>query len=853
VSELPTGTVTLLFTDIEGSTRLLERLASGYEDVLSEHRCLVRQAVVAHSGVEVDTQGDAFLCAFARGSDAVEAAAEAQRLLAATPVRVRMGVHTGEPTRTAEGYVGVDLHRGARVMAAAHGGQVLLSEATRSLLGDVAVRDLGEHRLKDLSQPQRLYQLLAAGLEADFPPPRTLENRPTNLPVQATPLVGRQRELQEVVELLSRPEVRLVTLSGPGGSGKTRLGLQAGAELVEEYPQGVWFVNLAALRDPELVMPAVAQTLGVKEQPGETIVQTLAGSLREQTLLLLLDNFEQVLEAAPALAELLGQAPKLDAIATSRSSLRLQAEHEYVVPALGDGEALALFVERAQAVKGSFGLNGNRQVVAEICRRLDKLPLAIELAAARIKLLPEQALLERLDAKLKVLTGGARDLDERQRTLRATIDWSYQLLSEEEQLLFRRLAVFAGGRTFEAIEMVCAPDGELDVFAGVASLVDKSLLRREETEETEPRFVMLETIHEYAREKLTESGEADDLRRRHADYFVTFARQANTGGDWKARSHWLPRLAADFENLQVALECLRATGRKDDALQLLTDLDYLLWAQGRYRLAANWAETVLAESADQPAGLRSVVGGILAGALIRLGEHERAIQAARHCLELAREDGHPQRILGALRNAGNAHQARHDLERARPIYEEMLTFARHLGDERETANAVLQLSDLALSAGSWQEAEQLAQEALDILDRLGDEYQAAPASFNLAVAKIHLGQTDEASQLVGQTVRQCRRLLIREGLVFSLLALGAIGHSAGRSTDAAAVLGAADALATELELAISGAEGALRDDTNAAIRRALGDKRFGTAYQRGRSLSTDDALELGFSLAGGTR
>jgi tetratricopeptide (TPR) repeat protein len=327
--------------------------------------------------------------------------------------------------------------------------------------------------------------------------------------------------------------------------------------------------------------------------------------------------------------------------------------------------------------------------------------------------------------------------------------------------------------------------------------VDKSLLRREETEETEPRFVMLETIHEYAGEKLTESGEADDLRRRHAEYFVTFAREANAGGDWKARSHWLPRLSADFENLQVALECPRATGRKDDALQLLTDLDYLLWAEGRYRLAANWAETVLAESADQSAELRSVVSGILAGALIRLGEHERAIQAARHCLELAREDGDPQRILGALRNAGNAHQARHDLERARPLYEEMLTFARHLGNERETA--------------------------------------------------------DEASQLVGQTVRQCRRLLIREGLVFSLLALGAIGHLAGRSTDAAAVLGAADALATELELAISGAEGALRDDTSAAIRRALGDERFETAYQRGRSLSTDDALELGFSLAGGTR
>ncbi len=479
--DLPTGTVTLLFTDIEGSTHLLQQLGERYTSVLIECRKLLREAFSRHHGYEVDLQGDSVFVAFARATDAVSAAVASQRALAShnfaegVAVTVRMGLHTGEPTVGAEGYVGLDVHQAARIISVGHGGQVLLSQTTRDLVehglpDGVSLRDLGEHRLKDLQRPAHLYQLIIADLPADFPPLKTLNNGPNNLPVQPTSLIGREKEVATLLNLLQREEVRLLTLTGPGGTGKTRLGLQVAAEISDLFPDGVYFVNLAPISDPELVVPTLAQSLDVKERAGQPLLELLKASLHWKHLLLLLDNFEQVVNAAVQVADLLAACPNLKVMVTSRRTLHIQGEQEFSVPplavpdpkrlpdlvALSQYEAVALYIKRAQAVKPEFQVtNANAPAVAEICVCLDGLPLAIELAAARIKLLPPQALLARLGQRLVVLTGGAKDVPARQQTLRNTIEWSYQLLDAQEQQLFRRLSAFVGGCTLEAIEAIC--------------------------------------------------------------------------------------------------------------------------------------------------------------------------------------------------------------------------------------------------------------------------------------------------------------------------------------------------------------------------------------------------------------
>jgi predicted ATPase/class 3 adenylate cyclase len=836
MSDLPSGTVTLLFTDIEGSTRLLERLGGEYEQVLAEHRRLIREAVVAHTGVEIDTQGDAFLCAFGRASDAVAAAADAQRSLAQTPMRVRMGIHTGEPTLTAEGYVGVDLHRGARVMAAGHGGQVLISRTTRDLLGDVPVRDLGEHRLKDLSEPQRLYQLVAEGLDSDFPPPKTLENRPTNLPTQPTPLVGRERELEEVTELLCREQVRLATLTGPGGTGKTRLALQAAAELVEDYSDGVWFVNLAALSDAELVLPTIAQTLGVKEQPGEPIAETLGHKLAEQELLLVLDNFEQVLEAADALSQLLAQVPRLNLIVTSRSPLRLQGEHEYGVPPLGSEEALALFVERAQAAKASFSLNGNRPVVAEICRRLDQLPLAIELAAARIKLLPEAALLERLDQKLKVLTGGARDLDERQRTLRAAIDWSYELLSEEEQILFRRLAVFTGGRTLETIEAICSPEGELDVFEGIASLIDKSLLRQEETEEREPRFVMLETIHEYAREKLDACGEAEELQRRHADFFLVFAKQEDVDES-------LAHLHAERENLRTALETFARRGPPERELELATTLSAFWYMAGPAADGREALSAALARAGDAPDDLRRRALNALGSLSYFCGCYEEAFEASEAALELARRSEDAVEIIRAAGNLGLDYLGRQDFERALPLFEEAVRLSFELAEPRWIASSTGNLGYARLVAGRLEGAADALSDSAGTARQIGDSVVEGVSLFNLGLVHVHLGELDDARRDFADSLRSSERGRMRSGVAAALLGLAAVAERDGEPLRAAKLLGSCDAMLEEIQVSLEPYEQRLRDETHASLEGMLGEAEAREALEAGRHFGPDEAVE----------
>ena len=502
----PTGTLTFLFTDIGGSTKLWEDNAPAMQAALVRHDELLRSVIEEHGGYVFKTVGDAFCATFPIAPDALEAALEVQRRLLSSeweetgPLKVRMALHVGAAEERDGDYFGPPVNRVARLLSAAHGSQVLLSLPAQELVRDqlptqTTLRDLGEHRLKDLFRPERVFQLSAPGLPSEFPPLRTLDAYRNNLPLQPTPLVGREKEASEVCDLVRGDETRLLTLTGPGGTGKTRLALQAAADLLEDFPDGTFFAPLATLTEAELFLPAVAETLGVRETGDQQLVESLKDYLSKRKLLLLLDNFEQILGAAPAVKELLAAAPGLKVLATSRAPLGLYGEHEFPVPPLTlpdlkrppplermtQFEAVGLFVERAQAVKPGFTItNESAPAVAEICVRLDGLPLAIELAAARIKMLPPKAMLQRLTSRLKLLTGGARDLPERQRTLRATIEWSYALLDEGEQLLFARLAVFSGGRTLEAIEAICDAEGDLPVeaFEGISSLVDSERVGR---------------------------------------------------------------------------------------------------------------------------------------------------------------------------------------------------------------------------------------------------------------------------------------------------------------------------------------------------------------------------------------
>src|ERR687887_469056 len=559
----PSGTVTLLFSDIEGSTRLLQRTGDAYAELLAEHRRILREAFATHRGYEMDNEGDAFFVAFQSANDAATAAAAAQRELAAhdwpsdNEIRVRMGLHTGEP-RTVDGrYVGLVVHAAARIMAAGHGGQVLVSESTRALLDDrFQLRDLGAHRLKDLPGTQQLFQLLVEGLPADFPPVKTLDHRPTNLPLEPNAFIGRTRELKEAWSLLTREDARLLTLTGTGGAGKTRLALRLASGAVEEFPNGSFFVSLAPVRDWGL----------------------------------------------------LGSAPGLNLLVTSRTPLRVAGERSYSVPPLEESESVNLFVERAQAADADFAVtDDNARDVAEICTRLDGLPLAIELAAPRVRTLPPAALLRRLDDRLKLLTGGAHDLDERQRTIRATIEWSYELLPDAERALFAQLSVFVGGCRLDAAEALCEAD--LEILDGLQSLVENSLLRRRADSDGEPRFWMLETIRDYACELLEAEGNAEEAGRRHAVYFAETAEELDVESRTGNHAAVLARLDEERNNLRAVLEWSREDGDHRLMLRLATAL-WGFWAARGYIAEGRVAlEEALSLSGERPA--RALLGSCM--------------------------------------------------------------------------------------------------------------------------------------------------------------------------------------------------------------------------------------------------
>jgi len=839
--ELPTGTVTFLFTDIEGSTRLLERLGDAYQPALEEHHRLLRDVFNRHGGVEVDTQGDAFFVAFPSAVEAVRAAAEAQRELVDTELAVRVGLHSGEAAVGETGYVGADVHRAARITAAGHGGQVLLSQATRELVEqdlpeELGLRDLGEHRLKDLTRPQRLHQLLISGLPSQFPALRTIEQRPTNLPVQPAPLIGRERELREARALLGR--TRLLTLTGPAGTGKTRLAIQLAADVLEEFDDGAFFVGLADVTDPALVAPRVAQTLGLNERGGVELGDAVADYLAGKRLLLVLDNVEQILGAAPDVSRWISVAGESKVLATGRTALRLSVEQEYPVPPLPGAAAIELFAERARAVRPDFALDGDRTTVAEICTRLDSLPLAIELAAARVNLLPPPKLLERLDQRLSVLTGGARDAPERHQTLRAAIDWSFGLLEVEEQELLVRLSVFAGGFTLEGAEAVC--DASID---GLASLVEKSLLTQREGG-GDPRFALLETVREYAREWLEERGEAGAVSKRHADYFLSLAEEVGAGGPDEDPEQGR-ELFAEFDNLRRALSWFRAVADVEGELCLATASLWGLWTRGSLRELGGWLDSALERAAGVEPRLRAAALGASALAAANLGDAEGARASARESLALARELGDKRKIEWALRVLSFDEP---DLDERRRLLEECERLLRELGDESGLGWVTYLRGMALLEERRFDQALRTLEAAAALFSRLGRRWEALNAEICSAYALVADDREADARPILERAVATAAELHAPPTVVEVAVALAAVRAKTDPAASAR-LLAASRTIADDRGYPLDPRYVLpLAEQAEAALRQRLGDQ-FESEWEAGRALSFEEfaALAVGES------
>ena len=806
--ELPTGTVTLLFTDVEGSTRLLHELGdAAYAAALAEHRQLLRSAFVRNDGAEVDTQGDAFFVAFPSAGQALRAATEARAALEHTPIRIRVGVHTGHPLRADEGYVGADVHRAARIAAAGHGGQILVSSAAaaHALEWEAQLVDLGEHRLKDLAAPERIYQL-GTGAFA-----RLQALSVSNLPVPAIPLQGRAEELRALVDILRSP-ARLVTVTGPGGIGKTRLALQAAAESSEAFPAGLWWVGLASVRDPALALTAVADALGVREEEGRTLQDTLAERLRSQRLLLLLDNAEHLLpQVADELAELLTKSDGPTFLVTSRERLRLTAEQVVVVPPLTLEDAQAFFQARAAA----HGLAVERSdALAELCERLDRLPLALQLAAARARTFSVEQLLARLADRLDLLRG-ERDLEPRQRTLRATIEWSHDLLSDEEQRLFRRVSVFVGGATLAAIEAVCSTDADL-----LEALVDRSLVQRRG--DGEPRFWQLESLRDFAAERLAVVGEAPDVRRRHARWFRDIADEA---GAWTRSGEpeevAVRMLEADIDNLRAAVAFALEVGDVALVREVSASLLFYWVDRGLYTEARAWLERAVAlDDRDDPVRLRllSALGTIA----YAQGDHPRAVEASDVAGELAMSlTGTADRFerLDALADAA---LMREDFGAAEELLEDAMAAATEADNGVGMSACRLGLTSLAMRGGRQDRARELLDVNLPFVRARGQTRCEGFTLASLARLALERGQSGEALVYAADGGGRAAAIEARGLLATCLEYAAAAGANLGESRSAALLLGAASAARGKMGIEPTEVARALRGRVLEIAERELG-------------------------------
>jgi predicted ATPase/class 3 adenylate cyclase len=917
--ELPRGTVTFLFTDVEGSTALWERDRAAMRVAVERQLAILRSTVAAHRGVLYKVIGDGTQAAFPTPKDGIRAALDAQRALLAEPwadppgpLLVRMALHVGEAEPHQGDYLAAPLNRLARLLDAGHGGQVLFSHtmarlAREALPEDATLKALGEFRLRDILDPEQIFQLQHPALQAEFPPLNTPGELPHNLPAHPTPFLGRDRELEEIESLL-QAGVRLVTLTGPGGVGKTRLGLRVAAEALESYPDGVFLIDLARTADPEFVPSVTATALGLREQPGQTLTETVIGYLRDKRILLVFDNFEHLLPAATLVAELLAAAPDLKILATSRARLGLQAEHEYQVetlpvPELGKlpplaelarYEAIALFVARARALRPGFALTTeNAATVAAICDRVDGLPLAIELAAARIKLLPPQTLLERLEQRLTTLTGGARDLPARQRTLRDTIVWSHDLLSLDEQILFRRLSVFAGGWTLVGAEAVgaVAAEAAIDAIDTLASLVDQSLadeLQRSGAATDEPRYVMLETIREFASEQLAASGEAEPLERAFEAFLIDLAEAAEKGLNGPDEPLWLGRLEAEHDNLRAAMG--RALDRGDGmaAFNLALRLWEFWLIRGHWREGSDWLERTLAMAGSADVAERAALEFGLGKLRIELGDYDaaevhfrlslkarrqlgdakgeaqvlRALAAVAHnrlafgearalgedALKIARETGDRRGIATALHILGMIAREEGQFERALELLEESMALGRALGDSAWIAAVTSQMGITHRLAGHAEKAEHFLEVSRTLHSGLGDRYALAVIASHSGHLAFDAGDVDRAVALYANALRVFDSVGDREGSVEAIEWLAVAAVARGEAVPALRLFGAAAAAREALHLPprFTSDERHFASGLDQAMR-ALGTGATG-ALTAGRTLSLeharDEALEL---------
>jgi predicted ATPase/class 3 adenylate cyclase/Tfp pilus assembly protein PilF len=865
--EYPSGTVAFLFTDIEGSTALWERDRPAMASAVNRHLTLMRGAIEAHHGVLFKTIGDAVQAAFPTAPDAVAAALDAQVGLgnepwdATGPLRVRMGIHLGAATPRDGDYLAPALNRLSRLLSAGYGGQVLLTQAAAALAhhalpAGAALRDLGEHRLRDLHRHERVFQLLHSGLPDAFPPLKTLDIQRHNLPSQATPFLGRAQDVGRIRELVHDPEVRLVTLTGPGGVGKTRLAQHVAGELVEGFPDGVWFIDLAPLTDPTLVAQTIAGTLGVREAGERPLLEALAEHVSSRRLLLVLDNFEHVMAAATVVADLIRNAPSVKALVTSRAPLRLQGEREapilpLALPAREDGEppdfdeimrsdAVQLFVARAQAARPDFTLTPEiASAVVEICERLDGLPLAIELAAARVRVLTPEALLARLDDRLRMLTGGPRDAPARQQALRQTIAWSYDLLAPTEQALFRRFAVFAGNASLPATEAVIAQSGELDAFDGLATLVEQSLVQQSDDVSGEPRFGMLQSIRAFGLEQLTALGEESDVRDAHARYFAADVQEAEPAMFGPEQGAWFDRFETEHDDLRSALRWLLDRREVETALEFAGAL-WIFWlTRGYPSEGSRWLSEALSvgSSSDPAAHTLALVGaGMLAETQ---GDYGRATALLDEALALARASGIERaaaRALSALsvvsENQGDYPLATARLEEALALYralddrpgialallglgalaaypgdtaraasllEEAATRCRALGDDVGLALAMANLGRLAFLEGDLTHSKSRTEEALTIFRRLGDAPNVATVLANLGEVAQHQGDVERAVSLYDEGLALLRELGYKREIAETLVTRAEAETARGNAVAAAAFLDESLMLADEVD------------------------------------------------------
>ena len=865
----PTGTVTFLFTDIEGSTKLLQSVGDAWDEVLAEHHRLLRSTLLTHEGYESATAGDGFLIVYPTATAAVAAAAAAQRALAVAhwspgvELRVRMGLHSGEGRQSGGEYIGLDVHRAARIAAAAHGGQVLVSDTTRalaegSLPDPLSLRDLGEFRLKDLARREHLYQLVIVGLPADFPPPASLGVVPSNLPPQLTSFLGRRREMDAILDLLAAN--RLVTLIGPGGTGKTRLGLQVAGEAGQGFIGGVYFVPLATIEDPELVASAIGHAIGIQDAGARPPEERLLEYLRDREALLVLDNFEQITDAAPLVGRLLTDAQRIKVIVTSRSPLHLSAEHEFPVPplelpdpqhlpsleSLSQYESVALFIARALSVKPDFEVtNENAPAVAEITARLDGLPLAIELAAARVKLLSPKALLTRLEHRLSVLDSGSRDLPARQRTLRGAIAWSYDLLDDAGRPLFARFSVFRGGASIDEVAAVCAADEYIggDTFGLLATLVDQSLLRQEASED-EPRFGMLETVREYAAERLTEYGETDTIRSRHADVFLALAEEAEAELTGNAQTAWLDRLEREHDNIRAAMAWYVDHRQAEPALRFGAAIWRFWQMRGHLREGAERLDRVLALEADcdklepRARGLEAA-GGIA----YWMGNMPSAGSYYERSLELRRQLGEPRGIAEALYNLAFPNfVGGTDNLKALELLDAGLALYREIGDRRGIAKCLWAQA----SQDETQDARPRLLEAMSIFRELEDRFNLGWVLRSLGIDATEMGEFDGARSWLRESLSLFAEASDISGITVLIGEMADLATGQGAPDRAMTLKGAAYALQASSGTDLAESLGA---DVEARLELAgqLTESAAREAWQRGLAMTRDEAVAYALS------